>query len=39
MNFIGFKNNGVIMGSKKSIGKLTYMVINNAGHYVAQDNQ
>lgn len=26
------------MGSIKSVNKLTYMVVNNAGHYVPQDN-
>ncbi len=27
-----------MLGSKKSYGKLTYIVVNNAGHYVPQDN-
>lgn len=35
---MGWRVNGKMLGSKKSKGKLTYIVVNNAGHYVPQDN-
>jgi len=37
-DFQAWRVGNKMMGSKKSAGKLTYMVINNSGHYVPRDN-
>lgn len=33
-----WKANGLMLGSIKSAGKLTFVVVNDAGHYVPKDN-
>lgn len=33
-----WKINGVMFGSTKNAGKLTFTIVNNAGHYVPKDN-
>lgn len=33
-----WKVGGVMLGSIKNAGKLTFVVVNNAGHYVPKDN-
>lgn len=37
-NLQAWKVNGIMFGSTKSAGKLTFTIVNKAGHYVAKDN-
>lgn len=37
-NFSAFKSGNTMLGSKKSAGNLNFVIVNNAGHYIPQDN-
>lgn len=37
-NFAAFKSGNTMLGSKKSAGNLNFVIVNNAGHYIPQDN-